>query len=166
MKRQIPVLHFFTGVHGDYHRPSDDSDKVDVDSLAKIVRLAASLVERMQSVDALTWNEEEPQTKGDPERKPMASNRGFSVWFGTVPSYGFEGPGLLLAGTSAGSPAEKAGMLAGDILLQVGEVRVETISDFMYALNIYKPGDVVEARFLRDGVEQSLRITLSTRDVQ
>jgi hypothetical protein len=87
MKRQIPVLHFFTGVHGDYHRPSDDSDKVDVDSLAKIVRLAASLVERMQSVDALTWNEEEPQTKGDPERKPMASNRGFSVWFGTVPSY-------------------------------------------------------------------------------
>jgi S1-C subfamily serine protease len=83
-----------------------------------------------------------------------------------VPEYSFEGPGLLLSGTSAGSPAEKAGMLAGDVLVKVGEIEIATIQDFMYALQSYKAGDVVLAVYLRDGVRESVRVTLATRDAQ
>ncbi len=166
MKRRIPVLHFFTGVHADYHKPSDDSDKVDAEGMARIAQLGSVLVSRVQSVEQLGWNEDEPDLKQTREAPPAASNRGFSVWFGTVPTYGFEGPGLLLQGTSEGSPAQKAGLLAGDILLQVGDVRIDTIHDFVYALRIYKPGDVVLTRYLRKGSEESVRVALITRAAQ
>lgn len=166
MKQKIPVLHFFTGVHADYHKPSDDSDKIDYDSMARVVRLGVDLVTRMQAEQQIAWNESEPEVKVAQERAPVASNKGFSVWFGSVPDYAFEGPGVLLQGTSSGSPAEKAGMLAGDILLQVGDVRIDTIHDFSYALKIYKPGDVVVTRFSRGGIEQTARITLATRAAQ
>jgi hypothetical protein len=167
MKVKIPVLHFFTGVHADYHKPSDDSDKIDSDSMARIASLGIDLVRRMQAEQQLPWNDSEPEIKkGGEERAQVASaasSKGFSVWFGSVPDYAFEGPGVLLQGTSSGSPAEKAGMLAGDILLQVGDVRIDTIHDFSYALKIYKPGDVVATRFSRKGVEQTVRITLATK---
>ena len=164
MKLKIPVLHFFTGVHADYHRPSDDSDKLDYDSMASIVRLGDDLVARMQAQALLPWNESEPQVKGGAEEvASSAATKGFSVWFGSIPSYGFEGPGVLLTGTSSGSPAEKAGMLAGDILLQVGDVRIDTIHDFSYALKIYKPGDVVVTRFSRGGVLETVRIPLAAK---
>ena len=166
MKRHIPVLHFFTGVHTDYHKPTDDSDKVDVDSMVRIAAIGLDLVERMQSEAMLPWNVDEPTQKGEADRKPTVSNRGFRVWFGSVPEYGFAGPGMRLSGTSAGSPAEKAGMLAGDVLLQVGDIKIDTVSDLSYALNVYKPGDVVEARFLRGGEEQRVHITLALRAAQ
>jgi hypothetical protein len=164
MKYKIPVLHLFTGVHSDYHKPSDDSDKVDCESMARIAVLGLDLVARMQAEKELPWNADEPEMKkGAEERAAVASNRGFSVWFGSVPDYAFEGPGVLLQGTSKGSPAEKAGLLAGDILLQVGDVKIDTIHDFTYALKIYKPGDVVLTRFKRGGAEETVRIALATR---
>ena len=166
MKHKIPVLHFFTGLHADYHKPSDDADKIDAESMARIVGFGIGLVAHMQSESQLPWNEQEPQLKGDPERKPVASNGGFKVWFGSIPDYAFEGPGVKLTGTSSGSPAEKAGMLAGDVLLGVGDVTIDTIHDFVYALSIYKPGDVVVTRFSRDGSEHSALITLATRAAQ
>ena len=166
MTRQIPVLHFFTGVHTDYHKPGDDSDKIDAEAMARIASLGMNLVGLMQAEAVLPWNAEEPTLKGEPERKPTASNQGLKVWFGTVPEYGFAGPGLRLQGTSAGSPAEKAGMLAGDVLLQVGDIKIETIHDFVYALSVYKPGDVVVARLRRGETEEMVRVTLSTRAAQ
>ena len=66
--------------------------------------------------------------------------------------------------TSAGSPAEHAGLMPGDVLMKVGDVEITDIHAFVYALQIYKPGDVVLTRFLRDGEEQSVRVTLATRD--
>ncbi len=166
MKHKIPVLHFFTGLHADYHKPGDDSDKIDAGSMARIVGFGVGLVARMQAEAQLPWNEQEPQTKGEPERKPAPSNGGFKVWFGSIPDYAYEGKGVKLTGTSSGSPAEKAGMLAGDVLLGVGDVTIDTIHDFVYALSIYKPGDVVVTRFSRDGSEHSARITLATRAAQ
>ncbi|MEO6711035.1 MAG: M20/M25/M40 family metallo-hydrolase, partial [Planctomycetota bacterium] len=166
MNLKIPVMHFFTGTHADYHKPSDDSDKVDCDSMARIAVLGIDLLSRMQAESSLAWNESEPQVKGEARPAPPSSNRGFSVWFGSVPSYAFEGPGVLLSGTSPGSPAEKAGLLAGDVLLQIGSVHIGTIHDFVYALRIYKPGDVVVTRFARGGIEQSVRISLANKGAQ
>jgi Zn-dependent M28 family amino/carboxypeptidase len=161
LKRKIPALHLFTGVHADYHKPSDDSDKIDAEGMARIVRLGLELVRRTQAESALPWVEPAAPDPKDPHA--AAATSGFRVWFGSVPEYSYEGPGVLLSGTSAGSPAEKAGLLKGDVLRQVGEVPIETIHDFVYALGLYKPGDVVLARYLRDGKEESVRITLATR---
>jgi hypothetical protein len=162
LKRKIPAVHFFTGVHPDYHKPTDDVERFDAAGAAKIANLSTWLIERAAGAQDLAWVE--PPA---PESKPgEARAGGFRVWFGTVPEYSYQGKGLLLAGTSAGSPAEKAGMLAGDVLVQVGDIEIETINDFMYALQTYKPGDVVLARFVRDGKDESVRVTLSTRDAQ
>ncbi|HUR27162.1 MAG TPA: M20/M25/M40 family metallo-hydrolase, partial [Planctomycetota bacterium] len=163
MKLKIPVLHFFTGIHADYHRPSDDSEKVDSDGLASIVDFGLDLVARIQAETELAWNDDVPQEKGAADRAPAALGPGFNVWFGGAPSYSFEGPGVLIASISPGSPAEKAGLLAGDILLQIGDVRVDALSDYTYTLKLYKPGDVVVVRFAREGVEQTTRVALVTR---
>ena len=160
LKREIPAVHFFSGIHGDYHRPSDDVERFEADGAARVAELGLALVRRLQSrpLEFVVVAAEE----GDNQRV----RGGFNVWFGTVPEYAYEGTGLLLAGTSAGSPAEKAGLLKDDVVLQVGEVEVETIYDFMHALQIYKPGDVVVTRYLRDGVEEQVRVTLATRGDQ
>jgi len=161
LKRRIPALHFFTGVHADYHKPSDDVDKFEANGAARVAFLCAEVVARIEGAPRLAW--------GDPPKSDENQERTggrFSVWFGTVPEYSYEGVGLLLSGTSAGSPAEKAGMLAGDVLIRVGDIQIDTIHDFVFALQTYKPGDVVLAKFLRDGVEESVRVTLSTRDAQ
>ena len=91
---------------------------------------------------------------------------GFRAWFGSIPSYSYDGEGVLIDGTTGGSPAERAGFLKGDVLIGVGDVKIVNIYDFTYALNLYKPGDVVLVKFLRDGAEQEVRVTLSTRAVQ
>ena len=161
LKRKISALHFFTGVHSDYHKPSDDLAGFEAEGTAKVTALCVQLIERIGAAPRLAWVE--PPA---PEQGGMRVGTPMRVWFGTVPDYSFEGPGLLLSGTSAGSPAEKAGMLAGDVLVKVGEIEIGTIQDFMYALQSYKAGDVVLAVYLRDGVRESVRVTLATRDAQ
>jgi hypothetical protein len=165
MKRKIPVLHFFTGVHPDYHKPTDDSDKLDAVSMARIARLGLGLIARIQAEPVLAWNEAESEQKGV-ERPAVRAGEGFRVWFGSVPEYSYAGPGVRLSGTSPGSPAEKAGMLAGDVLLQIADVPIDTIHDFVYALGIFKPGDVVPVRFARGDKEETVRISLATRAAQ
>ncbi|TDJ69905.1 MAG: M28 family peptidase [Planctomycetota bacterium] len=157
LKREIPALHLFSGLHGDYHKPSDDAEKFEAAGAAHVVTLALDLIARMQSAGELEFL----QSKMDASR-PRGGR--WSVWFGTIPEYGYDGTGLLLSGTSAGSPAEHAGLMQGDVLTKVGDVDITDIHAFVYALQIYKPGDVVLTRFLRDGEEQSVRVTLATRD--
>ena len=161
LRRAIPALHLFSGVHTDYHKPSDDVEGFEAEGAARVVVLSQALVDRMLSAGELPFVEPEVDTETMGQRE-----RGWSVWFGTVPEYGAEVEGLLLAGTSAGSPAEKAGLLAGDIVVQVGDIEIVTIHDFVYMLQVYKPGDVVLARYLREGEPQEVRMTLSTREVE
>ncbi|MBM3990551.1 MAG: M20/M25/M40 family metallo-hydrolase [Planctomycetes bacterium] len=163
LKRKRPAVHFFSGLHGDYHKPSDDAERFEAEGAAKVAALALELTRRMAATRELAWVEPPAPTSAQPGQ---ARAGGFRVWFGTVPEYAYDGKGLLLGGTSPGSPAEKAGMLAGDVLVQVGDIAIETIQDFVYALQTYKPGDVVLARFLRDGKTEEVRVTLATREAQ
>jgi hypothetical protein len=164
LKRKIPALFFFSGVHADYHKPSDDTERFESDGAAKVAALGVEIVRSMCAAGDLEFVEPPPPTDAAANQPKVGSP--FRVWFGTVPEYSYEGKGLLLAGTSAGSPAEKAGMLKDDVVLQVGDVVIDNINDFMYALQTYKPGDVVLTRYLRDGKEETVRITLATRDAQ
>jgi hypothetical protein len=167
LKRRIPAVHFFSGVHTDYHKPSDDLQGFEAEGTRRVVALGIELVRNLSDAPrgALAYvdpplSEEEQQS----ERQRLGA--GWRVWFGTVPEYSYEGPGLLLAGTSEGSPAERAGLLAGDVVNRVGDIEVETIYDFMHALQIYKPGDVVQTRFVRDGETHAVPVTLATREAQ
>jgi hypothetical protein len=156
----IPALHLFSGLHEDYHRPSDDSERFEAEGAAKVATLTLDLLGRIQAAGEL------PFTKPVEEEQEGNRPRGFSVRFGTVPDYAYDGKGLLLSGTSPGSPAELAGMIAGDLLVRIDDVDIETIHDFVYVLQIHKPGDVVRAHYLRDGEERTALVTLDSREVE
>ncbi len=161
LNRNISALHLFSGVHTDYHKPSDDTERFEVDGARRVVALGLDLVARIQAEKTFAYVEPEVDLSMQPA---SPRDRGWSVWFGTVPAYDYDGEGLLLTGTSPGSPAEAAGLLKDDLILQVGDVEIETIHDFVYVLKVHKPGDVVSTRFRRAGVEQEVLITLGTRE--
>jgi S1-C subfamily serine protease len=155
------VLHLFSGLHTDYHKPTDDTAGFEADGAARVAVLGLDLVRRMCAATDLAFVEPPPAPEG--ERKIQS---GFSAWFGSVPNYAFEGPGVKIDGTSSGSPAERAGFLAGDVLLQIGEVQIGNVYDLTYALQHYKPGDVVLVAFQRDGQRDDTRVTLSSRGLR
>jgi len=159
LKREIPALHVFTGLHADYHRPSDDHERFEAEGARKVTNLVLDLIDALPR-QALAFV---PAPK---ESTPGQAVGGFKTRFGSIPDYAFPGPGMRLDGTSPGGPAEKAGLLRGDILLAIGDTAVEGIGDFMFVLNTHKPGDVLTVRFLRDGAEERAQVTLESNQVE
>ena len=157
LKRAIPALHFFTGLHPDYHRPSDDYERFEPAGAARVAALVLDLVDDLAR-SQLAW-------VAPAQEAASPSPGGFKTRFGTIPDYAFDGQGMRLDGTSPGGPAEKAGLLRGDVLLAVGDTVIDAIGDFMHALNSHKPGDVVTVRYLRDGSEETCQVTLESSQV-
>jgi hypothetical protein len=165
LKRDIPALHLFSGVHTDYHKPSDDAERFEAAGAARVVELAAALVRGLQAAPELAF--QAPPARSERGGTPsLTQNAGWRTWFGSVPDYAYDGRGVLLSGTSPGSPAERAGLLRGDVLLQIGDLAIDTIHDFTYALGVYKPGNVVLVKYERDGAPHEVRMTLATRALQ
>jgi hypothetical protein len=160
LEREIPVLHLFSGLHTDYHRPSDDVEGFEAEGAAKVTLLVLDLLARSQTAPLPFTESEVEEASGGRDRV------GFRVKFGTVPDYAWDGDGLLLSGTSPGSPAERAGMLPGDLLYEVGGMEIITIHDFVHFLRIHKPGDVIVARFEREGEEMETTVTLESRELE
>lgn len=161
LKRRVPALHLFTGIHGDYHKPSDDTDKVDVAGAAKVADLALELARLAAGATTLAFVE--PKT--DASDQPRIQS-GFRAWFGSIPNYQERENGVLIDGTSSGSPAERAGFQKGDVLLELGDVKLGSVNDFTYALQYYKAGDVVKVVFERDGKREEMLVTLGSRGVR
>jgi hypothetical protein len=156
--RDVPVLHFFTNVHEDYHRPSDDWEKVDAAGLVKV----AAIVERVAREvagrsGALTFR----RSTAPPPR--AASGGGYGAYLGSIPDFAPVERGVRLTGVRAGSPAEKAGIRAGDIIVRMGEMEVRDLQGLTDALRAHKPGDAVPITVLRDGAPVTIPVTLSTR---
>jgi hypothetical protein len=158
LKREIPALHLFTGLHPDYHRPSDDYERFEPAGAARVAALVLDLVDDLATAQ-LAWV---PPAK----EAAQATPGGFKTRFGSIPDYAFDGTGMRLDGTSPGGPAEKAGLLRGDVILAVGDTKIDALGDFMHALNSHKPGDVVTVRYLRDGVEETCQVTLESSQVE
>lgn len=158
----VPVLHFFTGAHGDYHKPSDTIDKVNAAGAAQIAHTVAELATTLMArPKRLAY-----QRVASPP--PAGDLRGYGASLGTVPNY--IGPpdgrsGMLLDGVRPGGPAEKAGMKRGDILIKLGAFDITNVRDLMYALRASKPGEQVKAVVVREGKELALDVTFgkSTR---
>jgi acetylornithine deacetylase/succinyl-diaminopimelate desuccinylase-like protein len=154
-----PVLHLFTDLHEDYHRTTDDWEKINADGLARVSDFTASIVRALASRrEPLTFvNAPPPQTAAG------TSASGYGTYLGTVPDMSENPGGVKLTGVRANSPAEKAGIRGNDILIQIGDRKTPDLQAMTDALRAHKPGDVVEVRVLRDGVEQKLMVTLGTR---
>jgi C-terminal processing protease CtpA/Prc len=154
--RDVPVLFFFTGTHDDYHKPSDTSEKINTAGATRIATLVRDIALSVAN---------EPQriafTKVKTESRP--AGRGFRVYLGTVPSYGDSNDGLKLDGVRAGSPAEKAGLRAGDVIVRIGKFPIKNVYDYTYALGELRGGEEVDVVIRRDGQEQTLKITPEKR---
>lgn len=151
--KKIPVLHFFTGEHPDYHRPTDDWDKLNIDGIARVVDLIQKLT---------------TSTVENPERPPYIEVKGTAQptrggtrpYVGTIPEFGNEEPGYSISGAAPGSPADKGGLKGGDRIIKLGGNAIANLDDFDAALRKFKGGDEVEVIVVRDKKEVSLKVTL------
>jgi hypothetical protein len=154
----VPVLHFFTGVHEDYHKPSDDVDKINAAGGARVAALVADIALQVaQAPQRLTL-------KSAPAPAPRGDTRSYGASLGTVPDYAGDGrPGLLLASVRAGSAADKAGMRRGDLLVELSGKPIRDIHDLMFVLQRSKPGEKTTAVVERDGRKVTLDVTFGSR---
>ncbi len=152
----VPVLHLFTGVHDQYHKPSDDSDLINAAGGARTAWLAASVAaELAQRGDPLTY-------KASAAPPPRGDTRTYGASLGTIPDYAGAGEGVkgvLLNGVRPGSPAEQAGLQRGDLLVELASKEIGDIYDFVYILRQAKPGQKVTAVVERDGRRVEMVIT-------
>jgi hypothetical protein len=158
----VPVLHFFSGSHSDYHKPSDTADRVNAGGAGQIAKLVADVAQTLTDMpQPLTFQSVPPEA-------PKGDVRSFNASLGTIPDYAGppEGHGVLLAGVRPGSGAEKAGMRRGDTLIALGKTEIKSLHDFMFVLNGSKPGQTITARVKRDGKTLDLPVTFDERSTR
>jgi hypothetical protein len=160
----VPAVFFFSGLHSDYHKPSDDADKIAFDGMVTLGRILEHFLLGLDTAPSTDFVYVKPVVdphSGNGEREVAAAK----VWFGSIPDYGAEpeGGGMQIAGTSPGSPAEKAGLLKGDIIRKVGDVAVIDIYDFMDALAKYENGMTIDVSFEREGESKKVSLTFFPR---
>lgn len=139
----IPVLFFFTGTHDDYHRPSDDWEKINFEGEKQISEFIYETTVRLSAL------EEKPKFTEAGPKNPQASRRKFKVTFGIIPSYGSQEEGMEIDGAKKDGPAAKAGLKKGDIIVQIGGKEIKNIYDYMYRLAELKKGQVVAVKIRR-----------------
>lgn len=154
--QNIPVLHFFSGMHPDYHRSTDDWDKIDFPGLVRIAGVAGDMAERLATRAA-------PLSYVKVEARRPVTGGGYGAYLGTIPDMTESPGGVLLSGVRAGSPAEVAGLKGGDILVQLGDHAIKNLYDMTDALNAYRPGDTVTLVYWRAGQRIVTRATLRKR---
>jgi len=161
--KHIPILFFFSGLHSDYHRPSDTSDKINSDGAVSVLALVAMSVERLANVST------RPAYTAVPDERPVnagnasPSSNGYGPYFGSVPDFRDDIKGVLFADVRADSPAGKAGLKAGDTLVEFGGQTITNLYDFTYALGNKKVGDVVTVVVQRNGQPLKVTVTLEER---
>ena len=148
--KDIPVVHFFTGQHGDYHKPSDDADKINYKGEVEVLRYIAAFIEKTNKYQKLTFLK---------TRNPDSGKVSFKVTMGVMPDYTFEGKGMRIDGVTDNKPAFKAGVQKGDIVVKLGAEVVTDVMTYMKALSAYKKGDTTTVEVERNGARKVLSLT-------
>jgi hypothetical protein len=159
--KQIPVLFFFSGLHSDYHKPSDTWEKIDSKDAVRVVDLVADTgvhIDELAEKPAFVTVVEKQPTGGR-----SGGGSGYGPYFGSIPDFGQVENGVRFSDVRPGSPAAKSGLKAGDTLIQFGDASIKNLYDFTDALRRSKVGDVVEVTVLRDGKPLKVRVTLEQR---
>ena len=157
----IPVLHFFTNTHPQYHRVEDDWDLINAEGLAQVGAVIGGVVSGLagaHEVVALTPVEGQGNPRGGSSSSSMGG--GFKVRLGTIPDYSQEEGGMRITGVRDGSPAAKGGLQGGDVIIKFGDREIEDVYGYMYALGEAEPGDEVDIVVLRDGQEVTVTVVL------
>ena len=148
--KNIPVLHFFTGQHSDYHKPSDDVEKVNFVGEKMVLEYIVTIISETEKLGKLQFL----QTKS-----PDMGRHAYKVSLGVMPDYAYEGKGMRVDGVTEGKPAQKAGVKQGDIILQLGDFPVNGMMDYMKALGNFKKGDTTKLKVKRGDQEIILDVT-------
>lgn len=139
--KNIPVLHFFSGQHKDYHKPTDDEYKINYAGIEEVISYVMKLIEELDSKRKIAFT----KTKDDNnENAPK-----FTVTLGVMPDYTFEGEGMRIDAITDGKPASKAGLKDGDVVIQLGEIKVTEMMSYMKALSTFKKGDATKVKVKR-----------------
>lgn len=159
--KEVPVLFFFSGLHADYHKPSDTWDKIDSTSAVKVLRVVAGVTDR------LTISADRPLfAKVEPPKMPggvSGGGGGYGPYFGSIPDFAEIPNGVRFSDIRTGSPAAKAGLRGGDILVEFDGKTIQNLYDYTYALRARKPGDVIKVKVLRDGKPLDAVVALEAR---
>ena len=140
--QNIPVLHFFSGTHSDYHKPTDDENKINYEGELMIVKMIKNVLTHLDGQGMLPF----VKTKNeDNEETPK-----FKVTLGVVPDYAFDGEGMRIDGVTDGRPASKAGLQSGDVVIQLGENKVVDMMSYMKALGKFNHGDTTKVKVRRN----------------
>ncbi len=145
----IPVLHFFTGQHEDYHKPGDDSEKLNYDGMNLISNYIFEVITDLDNNGKLSFR----KTKNESEETPR-----FKVGLGVVPDYLYDGEGMRIDGVSEDKPAQRAGLLKGDVVVKLGDSSVVDMMSYMRALSVFDVGNKTKVKVLRDGKEVETEI--------
>jgi hypothetical protein len=161
---QVPALFFFSGLHGDYHKPSDTWDKIDAPAAARLLAFVSGVADSLRDTpDRPAFVKlAAPAPHGGGDNPGPVS--GYGPYFGSVPDFAEGIVGVKFADVREGSPAAKAGLKAGDIMVEFDGKALQNLYDFTYALRGKKPGDQVKVKVLRDGKPLEVTATLSRRE--
>jgi hypothetical protein len=164
--KQVPILFFFSGLHADYHKPSDTWDKIDAPDAARLLQLVADVADHLRDApDRPTFVRVAPASgHGGDNAGPVGGSSGYGPNFGSVPDFAEGINGVKFADVREGSPAAKAGFKAGDILVEFDGKPIQNLYDFTYALRSKKPGDTVKVKVLRDGAPVEAQVLLTKRE--
>jgi len=130
--KDIPVLHFFTGQHSDYHKPTDDVEKINLGGEKKVLEYIVDLINQTNSLPKLTFAK---------TASPVSTKSKYKVTLGVMPDYTFEGTGMRIDGVTDNKPAFKAGIKTGDIIIELGGQKINNVQDYMKALSGFNKGD-------------------------
>jgi hypothetical protein len=151
--KDIPVLHFYTGAHSDYHKPSDEAHKINADGAQRVVTLVARVTMKLAGG--------EPRLAFVKTAAPPQSTTGFRVTMRVIPDYGFNGEGMRIDALSdPNGPAGKAGIKSGDVIISFGGKPVRNVQDYTAYLGEFKPGDEVEVVLMRGKEKVTVKVKL------
>ncbi len=164
--KEVPVLFFFSGLHSDYHKPSDTWDKIDAPDAAKLLDFVAEVTDRLREESGRPQFVRVAPPVGHGEGavgSSQAGVSGYGPYFGSVPDFGEGIQGVKFSDVTPGSPAASAGLKADDILVEFAGKPIGNLYDFTYALRAQMPGDVVKVKVLRGGKPLEVSVTLGKR---
>jgi len=143
----IPSLHFFTGAHKDYHKPTDDIENLNYEGEVFVINYILSMIKELNGSGKLEFT----KTKDDSNQSLAKARSKFAVTLGVVPNYVFEGEGMQIDAVREGKPGHKAGLMAKDIVVSFAGMNIADMRDYMAALETLKPGDKTQVGVIRDG---------------
>jgi hypothetical protein len=152
-RHNIPVLFFFTGLHEDYHRPSDDYDKINVEGMLRVTDFVAAILDQLDDAPARPAFQ---RTSG----MPRFSSRAAGPHLGVLPDLSRQDEGFVVMSVVPDGPAEQAGVQAGDVVIQLGDDKIADRDAIAQAILRHKAGDEVTVIVQRDGQEKMLKVTL------